>query len=256
MSILLNDNLSIQAPKPVDANYGPYASTTAANAAISFANRYVGLTVGIGTTTVSEYWYNGGIADVNLIAKSTGGGSGTVTSVAATVPAFLSVTGSPITTVGTLAISLSGNALPAANGGTGATSLAGASIATYAGVETLTNKRINPRVSTTTSTATLTPDISSFDQYNLTAQLEGLTVAAPTGTPLDGNKLIIRVVDNGTTRSITWNSIYKGIGVTLPTATTANKTLYVGCIYNAYGSTLPGSPNVPTWDVIAVTIQT
>lgn len=76
MSILLNDNLSVQAPKPVDANYGPYASTTAANAAISSANRYVGLTVGIGTTTVSEYWYNGGIADVNLIAKSTGGGAG------------------------------------------------------------------------------------------------------------------------------------------------------------------------------------
>lgn len=76
MSILLNDNLSIQAPRPVDANYGPYASTTAANAAISSANRYVGLTVGIGTTTVSEYWYNGGIADVNLIAKSTGGGAG------------------------------------------------------------------------------------------------------------------------------------------------------------------------------------
>ena len=35
-----------------------------------------------------------------------GGGSGTVTSVAATVPTFLSVSGSPITTSGTLAISL------------------------------------------------------------------------------------------------------------------------------------------------------
>jgi hypothetical protein len=34
------------------------------------------------------------------------GGSGTVTSVAATVPSFLSVTGSPITTSGTLAIAL------------------------------------------------------------------------------------------------------------------------------------------------------
>jgi hypothetical protein len=47
--------------------------------------------------------------------------TGTVTSVAATVPAFLSVTGSPITSSGTLAISLSGTALPAANGGTGLT---------------------------------------------------------------------------------------------------------------------------------------
>jgi hypothetical protein len=49
-------------------------------------------------------------------------GTGTVTSVAATVPAFLSISGSPITTSGTLAITLSGTALPIANGGTGLTS--------------------------------------------------------------------------------------------------------------------------------------
>ena len=47
---------------------------------------------------------------------------GTVTSVAATVPTFLSIAGSPITSSGTLAITLSGTALPTANGGTGLTS--------------------------------------------------------------------------------------------------------------------------------------
>ena len=52
-------------------------------------------------------------------------GTGTVTSVAASVPAFLSVAGSPITTTGTLAISLSGTALPVANGGTGVTTSTG-----------------------------------------------------------------------------------------------------------------------------------
>jgi hypothetical protein len=46
---------------------------------------------------------------------------GYVTSVAATVPAFLSIAGSPITTSGTLAITYSGTALPIANGGTGQT---------------------------------------------------------------------------------------------------------------------------------------
>lgn len=51
---------------------------------------------------------------------------GTVTSVAMTVPAFLSVSGSPITTSGTLAVSLSGTALPIANGGTGQTSASAA----------------------------------------------------------------------------------------------------------------------------------
>lgn len=48
-----------------------------------------------------------------------------VTSVAATVPAFLSISGSPITTSGTLAIGYSGTALPVANGGTGAVTLTG-----------------------------------------------------------------------------------------------------------------------------------
>jgi len=52
--------------------------------------------------------------------------SGTVTSVAASVPAFLSIAGSPITTSGTLAITYSGTALPIANGGTGQTTASAA----------------------------------------------------------------------------------------------------------------------------------
>jgi hypothetical protein len=65
--------------------------------------------------TVTGTWPN------QTINSTSGGGSGTVTSVAATVPSFLSVTGSPITTSGTLAIAYSGTALPIANGGTNAT---------------------------------------------------------------------------------------------------------------------------------------
>jgi len=106
--------------------------------------------------------------------------------------------------------------------------------------------RINPRTSTTTSTATLTPDISANDQYNLTAQAVGLTVAAPTGTPVDGNKLIFRILDNGTSQSITWNGTYTVIGTVLPTVTTINKMLYVGCIYNSTNT---------RWDVVAVLTQ-
>jgi len=48
--------------------------------------------------------------------------TGTVTSVAASVPSFLSIAGSPITSSGTLAITLSGTALPTTSGGTGLTS--------------------------------------------------------------------------------------------------------------------------------------
>jgi len=58
-------------------------------------------------------------------------GAGTVTSVAATVPSFLSVTGSPITSSGTLAIAYSGTALPIANGGTNSTDTPTAGGAVY-----------------------------------------------------------------------------------------------------------------------------
>lgn len=124
--------------------------------------------------------------------------------------------------------------------------LTAGSFATLTGAETLTNKRINPRVSSTASTSSLTPDISGFDQYNLTALAVTLTINAPIGTPVDGNKLVFRILDNGTTRTINWNGTYTAIGVTLPTATTANKTTYVGCVYNA---------NNTRWDVVAVTTQ-
>jgi hypothetical protein len=56
--------------------------------------------------------------------------AGTVTSVAATVPSLLSISGSPITSSGTLAFTYSGTALPIANGGTGSTSTAYASLTT------------------------------------------------------------------------------------------------------------------------------
>jgi len=114
------------------------------------------------------------------------------------------------------------------------------------GVATLTNKRINPRDVSATTATTLTPDVSVGDIYCYTALASGLTINAPIGTPTNGEKLIFRLLDNGTSRALTWNATYTVIGVTLPTATTISKTTYVGCIYNA---------NNTRWDVIAVTTQ-
>jgi hypothetical protein len=220
-------------------------STMSTNGAVAILDEGTSITSGVkkinfvGATVTATN--SGDDVTVNVSA-----GTGTVTSVAATVPAFLSVSGSPVTTSGTLAITLSGTALPIANGGTGATTLAGASIATYSGTETLTNKRIDPRVTSAASASSLTPDISASDVYAYTALAAGLTINAPIGTPLDGDKLIFRLLDNGTSRALTWNATYTVIGVTLPTATTISKTTYVGCIYNA---------NNTRWDVIAVTTQ-
>lgn len=110
----------------------------------------------------------------------------------------------------------------------------------------ITSTRIDPRVSSTTSTTSITPDISAYDQYAVTAQAVTLTINAPTGTPVNGNKLIFRLLDNGSAQTISWNGTYTAIGVTLPPTTTASKTTYVGCIYNAAAT---------RWDVVAVVTQ-
>tara|TARA_R100001440_G_scaffold23689_1_gene38568 strand:+ start:259 stop:1143 length:885 start_codon:yes stop_codon:yes gene_type:complete len=101
----------------------------------------------------------------------------------------------------------------------------------------------NPIVSSTASTATLTVDADSTDFAAITAQAEVLTIAAPTGSPVQGQKLIIRLKDDGSARSISFNSIFTAIGVTLPTTTTVSKKLYIGCIYNDTDT---------KWDVIAI----
>lgn len=66
--------------------------------------------------------------------------------------------------------------------------------------QTLTNKRITTRVGTETSSATSTPTADSVDQWNVTALAVDDTFAAPTGTPTDGQNLLIRIKDNGTAR--------------------------------------------------------
>jgi hypothetical protein len=71
MAIILNDNLQINAGKPIDSRYlttgnTVYVSTGATNSAIPVPLRYTGLTVNVLGT---EYWYKTGVADINLIQK-------------------------------------------------------------------------------------------------------------------------------------------------------------------------------------------
>ena len=107
--------------------------------AITVANGGTGVTsaaaytvVCAGTTSTGAFQEVSGTGTTGQVLTSNGAGalptwqaaaSGGVTSVAMTVPTFLSVSGSPITSSGTLGVTLSGTALPVANGGTGATSL-------------------------------------------------------------------------------------------------------------------------------------
>jgi len=103
-----------------------------------------------------------------------------------------------------------------------------------AATATLTNKRNTPRVYNTTSTATLTPEISTYDIFELTAQAGALTIANhSTSTPTAGEKMIIRIKDNGTARAISFGTYYRAMGNALPTTTVISKTMYLGFIWNA-----------------------
>lgn len=108
--------------------------------------------------------------------------------------------------------------------------------------KTLTNKRINPRVVGTTDDSTAVIDVDATDQYQLTAVANATTIST-TGTPVNGQKLIIRLKDAGSAKGLTWDSVFRAVGVTLPTTTVVSKTLYVGSIYNSADS---------KWDVVAV----
>ena len=63
-----------------------------------------------------------------LSATTGGAGAGTVTSVALTAPAAFTVTGSPVTTTGTLALTYSGTPVPVSSGGTGTSTLTANSV--------------------------------------------------------------------------------------------------------------------------------
>ena len=116
-------------------------------------------------------------------------------------------------------------------------------IATVAGTETLTNKRLTARVQSVTSSATVTPNSDTDDLVIITAQAADLVIANPTGTPTEGQALLIRIKDNGTARAISFGSEYRALGITLPTTTVLSKTMYLGCVRNVADT---------KWDVIGL----
>lgn len=113
-----------------------------------------------------------------------------------------------------------------------ATAVAAALAAMAAAVMTLTNKRIQPRVASTTGSAALTPDLSSANVYYRTAINGALTINAPTGTPVIGEAIALYLTDNGTGRALTIDATYVFMGEAAPTTTVASKTLLITAQYN------------------------
>jgi hypothetical protein len=127
--------------------------------------------------------------------------------------------------------------------GTGVVQINSIEAATTTGVQIFRNKRIEPRVVTAVNSISITPALNTGDIYEMTALASALNMLAPVGTTQSGQELLFRIRDNGTARAITWNAVYRPIGVTLPVTTVAGKWLYVRTIYN---------PTDTKWDVIDV----
>jgi hypothetical protein len=129
--------------------------------------------------------------------------------------------------------------LPVGNGGTGATTLAGASIATYAGAETLSNKNIQQRVVDTATATAITINADTTDLATM-ANTQGagtFTINAPSGTPFNGQKLMFRMSSTAV-QTFSWNAIFQGSAdQALPTASSgAGKYDYMGFFYNSINS--------------------
>lgn len=145
---------------------------------------------------------------------------------------------------GSLGVASVPNALTINNGGAGSASgqIFNGSSALTISYNTIGAQPSTPRIQTVASAATVTPTFSD-DEVIITTQAVALALANPTGTAAEGYGIVLRIKDNGTARAITYGTQYRAIGITLPTTTTINKTLYLGMIYNATDT---------KWDVVSI----
>lgn len=113
--------------------------------------------------------------------------------------------------------------------------------------QTLTNKRIEPRKVSLSNPATVDINSDNLDLVSCESCASALTINAPTGTPVEGQELLIKFLDNGSTHAITWNAIFQGsVATALPTQTNGSTTASLYCRF-AYDS------GVTKWRLLTVT---
>ena len=95
------------------------------------------------------------------------------------------------------------------------------------GVNWITPSSGTPRVSQITSSATPSVNSDNFDVLEITALATGATIAAPTGTPSNFQKLKYCIKDNGSSQTLAWDATFAPFGITFPLATVVSKLVEV-----------------------------
>jgi hypothetical protein len=102
--------------------------------------------------------------------------------------------------------------------------------------DTLTNKSLLPRVVSTSTASSITINADTTDVATM-ANTQGaatFTVNAPSGTPVNGQKLMFRMSSTAV-QTFSWNAIFQGSSdVSLPTVSSSGgKFDYMGFMYNS-----------------------
>lgn len=98
------------------------------------------------------------------------------------------------------------------------------------------NSRIKQRVGSVASSATPAINTDLYDEFDITALAANITslTTGLTGTPNNGDELVLRFKDNGTARTITWGASFISSGVAaLLSSTVASKTHFVKLRYDS-----------------------
>ncbi len=212
-----------------------------------------GVTMTLGSDATGDIYYRN---SSGILTRLANGGANTLLHGGASIPGYsavvngditngtivastkLSATGTPGSTLFLRGDDTWSNALGSATATTQSANDNSTKVSTTAYVD-----QYVPNYSTTSSTSTLTPTVTISDRRNpiyafITAQAASLTIANQSGTMVDGQVIVIRIYDNGTSRAITYGTNYNGGNGTLTAATIVGKDIYLEFMYNSRSSKL------------------